>query len=1483
FLQQNDLDGSSGLKQVGKVIAIKTIPLETKHIASRSKYTGYALNLNELIKTEPGAIYRVELRFQQSYATCDCVQDGSNDEMQQVQKSPNFKELNKAGYYGGEYGEGEYYEGYEGEDYDWKERNNPCSATYYMDHQVASRNILASNIGLMAKNSGDENWLFIATDLGSAQPITGVSLKVMDFQKQQVATLRTDGKGFAHWKGSDTDEPFLLIASHGKERGYLKLSPNEALSTSQFDVSGEQISEGLKGFMYAERGVWRPGDTLFVNFMLEAPEEALGGAHPIVFELMNSRGQRVKKEVQAYDPEKVIYSFAVATSDDAPTGNYSAQVNVGSSFFSKSFKVETIQPNRLKIDFNFPETALRASQTSSPVTLRSSWLHGSPAANLRANVAVTLSSSNTQFPAFKDYVFDDPSRVISAEEVTVFDGLLNANGEADVVPMIRSTQSAPGQLRADFTVRVFEQGGGFSIDRFTIPYLPYSSFAGVKAPEGEGWANILTTNKAHQLALACVDDKGKGIANRTLSVSFYKTTYEWWWQRNGNINDYYNAEYATAVRTGTVTTNVSGKAVFTFNFTEDELATYLVRVCDETSGHCTGTTIYVDDDSWMSRESKSNQSARELQLKSDKDKYNTGETIRLRFPSPGKARALLSIEDGSHILKTRWIDTDPGETTVDIEAQPEFAPNVYAHITVLQPHQHANELPLRMYGVLPLFVEDPKTRLEPVITAADVVRPESIVSVGVREKSGQEMEYTLALVDDGLLDLTRFKTPDPWSTFYAREALGVNSWDLFNDVIDAYSGVIESVVSIGGDAELDGKKKSAKASRFKPMVRFLGPFKLKKGASANHKISIPAYFGSARIMVVAGNPNKAYGSAEKKISIRKPLMVLSTLPRVVSPGEVVRLPVSIFALDKSIQQVKITCSPNAQFVLRGAPQQSLRMRAPGEMMVEYELKVVNTTGIGKVKVTVSSGKETASAETEIEVRSPNLAMTDVTELVIQPGQVWQKSIEVNGIASSREASIELSGMPAINLSKRLKELMEYPHGCVEQTTSAAFPQLFLSNLVDVSERDKKRTSEHVKAAIKRLTYFQTPIGGLGYWPGAVQVDEWSTSYAGHFLIEAQAAGYSVNNSFMKRWKSYQKAAARLWKNSMTIGGLDQIQAYRLYTLALMGSPEIGAMNRLREAKNLSVQARWQLAAAYQQAGQKETALQLIRSLPREVNASLYLTLGSTQRDEALVLLTLSELGQQQESFRVARKVAMNLGKNEWMSTQTTSWSLLALAKNNTNVKAGKRIQAEVKTGTKSQTLAGNKPLVEVPVSLDASGKAAVMIKNTNQVPLYVRFIRRGIPGSEKAVAAGQNQLRMNISYADMTGKTINPAAIQQGSDFTVQLSVQNTSTSEGYSNLALSMLFASGWEINNNRVNDAVNAQEASNYNFQDIRDDRVLTYFQLMPSETKTYKFKFNASYAGKFYLPSILCEAMYDARIYARSASAWVQVVKSNEAAIN
>jgi uncharacterized protein YfaS (alpha-2-macroglobulin family) len=255
-------------------------------------------------------------------------------------------------------------------------------------------------------------------------------------------------------------------------------------------------------------------------------------------------------------------------------------------------------------------------------------------------------------------------------------------------------------------------------------------------------------------------------------------------------------------------------------------------------------------------------------------------------------------------------------------------------------------------------------------------------------------------------------------------------------------------------------------------------------------------------------------------------------------------------------------------------------------------------------------------------------------MVLQPGETWNKEVNFNGVTGTNEATLELSSFPPLNMENRLKYLIQYPHGCVEQTTSGAFPQLYLGSVMELNNDFKIKMQQNVEAAIQRLQLFQTSKGGFSYWPGQTDDNEWGSNYAGHFLLEAEAKGYTIPYSLKSRWLRFQKKKAKNWSKTTTRNGSygrydDLTQAYRLYTLAKAKKAELGAMNRLRERSDLSLPARWRLACAYQLAGQTSVAKQLIKGqgviVPEYVVLSY--TYGSNLRDEAMILETLALMGE----------------------------------------------------------------------------------------------------------------------------------------------------------------------------------------------------------------------------------------------------------------
>ena len=473
---------------------------------------------------------------------------------------------------------------------------------------------------------------------------------------------------------------------------------------------------------------------------------------------------------------------------------------------------------------------------------------------------------------------------------------------------------------------------------------------------------------------------------------------------------------------------------------------------------------------------------------------------------------------------------------------------------------------------------------------ADEIRSQKPFIIKVSEKNNRSMTYTLAIVDEGLLDITGFSTPNPWNYFYAREALGVQTWDLYDFVLGAFGGTLERIFAIGGDETLIDRSAN-KAKRFIPVVKFLGPYNLEAGKTNSHPVILPQYTGSVRTMVIAGT-DRSFGIAEKSTFVRDPLMILVTAPRVISPGEKVALPVTLFVQKEGIKDIVLKTEAN-EFVSFEKKSIDLSVEGTGEKETEFSFTVGEKTGLAKIKVTATSGEESASYSMEIEVRSPNPPETRGELKVLKQGEKWETNWQPFGIEDSNSAFLEVSSLPSVNLEKRMEYLLYYPHGCSEQITSAAFPQLWLKELTGNDAEIAKNASSNITEAISKLISRQMINGGIALWPGSIQPDNWITSYTGHFMIEAERAGYSIPSGFKQKWLNYQRKTAQEWRFDSRYKESANDQAYRLFTLALSGQPEKGAMNRLRESSGIPQLSRWLLAAAFVTTGRPEVADNLL--------------------------------------------------------------------------------------------------------------------------------------------------------------------------------------------------------------------------------------------------------------------------------------------------
>lgn len=1316
----------------------------------------------------------------------------------------------------------------------------------YRTYRERSKIVLRSDIGLICKSSGENEYVVYTTDLVSARPKANCRVRAYDRQNQQLAEATTDAEGRAVL--TSREEPWIVTAEAGADIAFVRTDRGTALSLSNFEVGGTTSTRGIKGFIFGERGVWRPGDDIYLTFIV-ASDKPLPENHPATLEFYNPNGQLVQSLTSNRSSDG-IYTFRLGTTPAAPTGIWRAKIGFGGAVFEKAVRVDAIKPNRMKIEMRLGDgEQIDAADFTGTLTAR--WLHGAPAGGSKVSLEAQLSQIPTRFKGYDDYSFDDATKYFETEEREIVSGTTDENG---TLPLTTDRLSAleglsPGMLSGKFTVKVFEKSGDFSVDQQITRISPYKAYfgLGVTFQQSDWGDEYLDSRKEHLLRYVLLDDKGRPVTDaQNVTVSVYKMDSYWWWDASSSSSAAHYAKNALNSTYKTLSgTLTGGKGQVAMRWSAGDYGAYLIRVTGPGQAHSATQVVYVASSDYRGDVSSVTDAATRLALSADRERYVPGDKARITVPSSPGARVLVSIESGSFVRESFWAECTDKQTVLEIPIREGMAPNVYVSATLIQPHNSTlNDAPIRLFGVVRLHVEDASTQLTPVIEMPESVQPESEITIRVREQNGKKMSYVLALVDEGLLGLTRFRTPDPYGFFNATEALGVRTWDLFDHVIGAYGGRIEQLFAIGGDAEQTNTG-ALKAQRFKPVVRFIEAQKLGAGKTGTHRITLPPYFGSVRVMVVASN-GRAFGSAGKEVAVKKPLLVQATLPRVVSPDEEIELPATVFALENGVGKIDVKVVPNEFFTPVGPQHQTIRLDASGEEVVSFRLKVNKQTGIGRVRVTASSSGDSSVSEIELDVREPNPYVTRSEDYLLKPGE----TVALKPLAASGTAKLELSSMPPIDLARRLEYLVRYPHGCIEQITSGALPQLYLPSIAACDEEMLQDIERNIKSTLSRYGGYQLPDGSFAYWSGNSSTTDWGTVYAAHFLIEASKYGYGIDRTMLDRALKYLRSPSI--DNPLT-------QAYAQYVLALNRTPNRSAMNRLRDrSEALSGDAKWLLAAAYALDGNRKVAEELIGQAgePAAAKVNPYDgTYNSPERQMSIVLMTLTLLDRQEEAFRTALKMSEILRKERWLSTQSTAWML------NTLSNFAARGESGIAARVGREKLATEKSIVTLPLA------AKTDVTNDGKGSLYAVVSQRYTPekGTETEEA---NAIRLDIRYKDMDGVPIEPATIRASTDFYAVVTVSNISSFENYTNLALTHIFPAGWEITSGR--------DLSEVTYQDIRDDRVLSYFDLPRGENLEITVKLTATYKGRFYLPSVSCEAMYDHSVRALKKGEWVEVTE-------
>lgn len=1477
FLQSNSLNDNSQneLRRFGRLIKKVQIRLDEDKSLDLGKWNNFSLDLAPIIKKDPGAWYVVQLSMKQDYSLYRCggLAPVTPQTLQSKKMSDALISEEDENEWDNPYSD--YYEAYDWTDYNWSEHDDPCKPSYFIgDDRTAKAIVMASNVGIIAKSSTNGVLAIAATDILSTNPIAGATVKAYNYQMQEIGKAKTDNDGFAEIQFSKS-KPFVVTVAKDKEIGYLEVKDESSLSLSNFDVSGKEIQKGLKGYLYTERGVWRPGDTIHLGFILEDKNKKLPKGHPIVLEVFTPTRQFYNRIINV-DGQNGFYTFAIPISTSAPTGVWQASIKVGGTQFFKSLRVETIKPNRLKIRLDC-DTMIDASKAVISGTITAQWLHGALASNLKADAELRLSKSEKPFQSYTNYTFNNPLSDFETTTFNIFDGTLDNAGNASIQAKIPLANLAPGMLRGTILSRVFESGGDMSFYNQTVVFSPFSSYVGIKSP-ADNPHTFLETDKNITFDIVTLNPYGKKV-NRSLEYKIYKMDWSWWWNNQGNnAASYINNTSAQPLASGIVA-SAAGSAKIHFKVNYPDWGRYLVLAKDPESGHTTGLIFYVDWPSWRGRSNKTDPSGLTmLSFATDKPSYLLGESATVIIPKSSKGRVLISIENGTGIIKREWVATSAtSDTKYSFKITDEMSPNCYVFASLLQPHsQQENDLPIRMYGVVNVNIENKASKLEPTIQMPTELRPEKEFTISVSEKTKKPMTYTLAIVDEGLLDITSFKTPNAWNEFYAREALGVRTWDLFDRVLGTNSGIFGPLLSIGGDEAL--KATSDKVNRFKPVVKFLGPYSINAGEMKSHKLKLPAYIGSVRVMVVAGGGG-AYGSTEKTVTVHNPIMTLTTLPRVMGPNEELFLPVNVFSSDKKIKSVRVNIQTKALLIPVDGSSQTVYFDKPGDKIVYFKLKSGMKIGEEKLIVSSTANNERFVETISIGIRNPNPPVILSQTTLVEPGKHSLLNLKLENISPNDWVKMEISRLPSINLNKNLSFLSDYQHACTEQLTSIAFPLLYVDQLIKMNDEEKAQNNKRVDQLIRRVLSRQLPDGGFAYWDGDNYASEWASSYSGHFLLEAIKKGYAVPDNAIKNWTRFQQKLARNWTPTVSLSQnqffehqmTDLQQGYRLYTLALAEKPELGAMNRLREIKNPSKQAKFQLASAYALAGRKSEAKALIFNINPNIEAYNFNndTYGSPLRDQALIMDTYMLLGMTEKAMNLSASVASALS-NHQLSTQATAFALIAMEK--LALKMGKgNINVNYRVNNQaSKSIDTPQPMVQT--SIVATNNITVDIQNRGTAKIYARLTAR-TQAINPISKPNDASFIVRVKYQDKNGKPVDIRSMKQGEEFEAKIIVKN-SEEQSFSNIALLFIVPSGWEIINERLMETNDDANTILYNRKDIRDDRVLNYFNLNSGNEAKFNVKLRAAYRGRYYAPPISCQALYAPTENATTSGIWVEV---------
>lgn len=1333
---------------------------------------------------------------------------------------------------------------------------------------LATQWVHVTDLALTAVTGADGLNVFVRA-LSDAKPLTNVSLALVARNNEELARAETDRNGRAAFSagllnGDGGKRPFAVMAYRGDDFVALNLT-QPAFDLSDRGVSGRPQPGPLDAFLYADRGLYRQGETVNLTALLRDDRTMGVGGFPLTIKVYRPSGTEYLSQ-SLITAEGGSATLAIPLSATAPLGGWRiaafADPNrppVGGA----KFMVDDFVPERLALELEPGAPWIGEGEGAFAVTARGRFLYGAPAAYLPGTAELRLEADPAPFPGFTDYAFGLPGESWPGDMIPVDFGETDQHGVAALSVELAWLPDVTTPLRARFFASLSEPGGRPTKATLTVPVRRYPAQPGVRLADGGA---RVKEGEPLRFDLVALGRDGKPAAQK-LAWRLVRERADFQWFFEDGRYRYRAVRHDETAGEGQI--DVASGAPARLELPAPLPGRYRLEATAD-GGGAAAKRFNVG---WEPPDDPAD-TPDALEITADKPAYRAGDTAKLRIVPPFAGQMLLTVAtDRLHLVKTVEIPADG--LTMELPVEPAvWGPGAYATAVVYRPPQSGEDRkPVRALGLVWLGVDPAERTLNVALDAPAVARPggpQTITLTALDEKGKPPAELThvtLAAVDEGILRLTRFVSPDPGRHFFGKRALGVDVRDDYGRLIQPFDGVMPALRQ-GGDASGAGLP----VIPFQLVSLFQGPVKLDADGKVKLTIDLPDFNGELRLMAVAFSP-KALGSAAQAMTVRAPLTAEAYLPRFLAPGDTAQATATLHNVDGPPGRYQASVTASGALALDGAPSvREVEMKAGERLSFPLPLKAAEADGVGEVALKVS-GPNGFSAERHygLTVRSARPVERKLSVAQLAPGE--ELRLSAADLAGLRAADASLTAsfgtLPPLDLAGIMKALYRYPYGCVEQTTSIALSQLVwerLERAAGVSAPDIG-AADRAQKAISNLLDRQRSDGGFSRWGASdAEPDYWLSGYVAEFLLRARQAGRFVPDGPLKELLSF------LERHAVDGGTEDErlaSRAYALYALTLAGTATASPVRYFHDAfidRLTTPLAKAQIAAALAAFGDRGRAEHAFnRALTGPARQYWTADYGSAARDAAAMIRLGEEsglLGSKAEQL-LARLPAEAAAAGR-TSTQEQAWLLLAADALLKTERPGLKLTAA------GAPLRGRDPAT---VSPDAGQLAAgVRVSNAGSAPIWRAVSTAGAPLAPPA-AAGEGLAIARHVY-DRAGKPLDPAHLKQNDVFIVVL--EGKSTLNLFHQAAVSQPLPAGWEID--RVLTEYDSGEGSPLPWlgglnwaerTEARDDR---FFAALDIAAVKYDFRVaflaRAVTPGTFELPGATVEDMYQPRFFARTA---------------